>query len=260
MENPSTKTEKVSHETLITCKEKHGEHAWKQSDIEAIDVCVFCGTRRDVWMNDVAHEQGNKILTGNKEIIRGPNGKLMKGTASLNPDGRPVGSRSLTSIVRNALRQPLKAKDPFTGEDIIISGEELFSVMVLENALKKGDREAQRMIWEHLEGKPTQQHRLDIHSPKGYQVDPEREKVITEQFGMYDDQIPMLATPLIAPQTIKEVETVQTTETQQNTPPTPQNTPNQGVQEPPITYDNTQQNNTGVRENTEGQTGGVREA
>lgn len=249
MENPSTKTEKVSHETLITCKEKHGEHAWKQSDIEAIDVCIFCGTRRDVWMNDVAHEQGNKILTGNKEIIRGPNGKLMKGTASLNPDGRPVGSRSLTSIVRNALRQPLKAKDPFTGEDIIISGEELFSVMVLENALKKGDREAQRMIWEHLEGKPTQQHKLEVSGPRGYEIDPEKEKKMQDEFSMF--AVITETEPEIAQNDPVSVETQETAQTPIETPkpsPEPIQVANQVVSEAQPTEYVQQTQQGGVRE------------
>lgn len=249
MENPSTTTENVSRETLITCKEQHGEHAWKQGPIDGVDLCVFCGTRRDVWMNDVAHEQGNKILTGNKEIIRGPNGKLMKGTASLNPDGRPVGSRSLTSIVREALKQPLKAKDPFTGEDIIISGEELFSVMVLENALKKGDREAQRMIWEHLEGKPTQQHKLEVSGPRGYEIDPDKEKKMQDEFSMFEVVTGATQeTAQNAPVSVETQEIAQTPTQPQISSPEPAQVANQGVTEAQPTQYVQETNQGGVRE------------
>jgi hypothetical protein len=232
-----------------------------------MEYCSVCMTRKDVWdegqeKNDIAlnnaEKKPEKDLSKVPEHLRE---HVIKPGEVRNPHGRPKGSKNLTTIVMDLLRaKTYTVKNDANSQTTEITGEQAFAEAILENAIKKKDRESLRMIWEMADGKPTQQHRLDIHSPKGYQVDPEQEKVITEQFGMYDDQIPMLATPLIAPQTIKEVETVQTTEPEQNTPPTPQNTPNQGVQEPPITYDNTQQNNTGVRENTEGQTGGVREA
>jgi hypothetical protein len=265
--------------TKRTCKDDYGKHEWVTHEETLMEYCAVCKLRKDRWVESKGEigpvqDVTTDDLPKNGEITDKTAGKPLEnvpeqlrphvfkeGEPSANPRGRPPGSKNLTTLFREVLRNKVYTlKDEATGKTLKISGETALVEKALENAIKKGDRESIRMIWEMFDGKPTQQHKIEVNGPKGYQVDPDREKMIHEQFGMYDDQIPMLGTPLIAPQPIKEVEMVQSTEPEQNTPPTPQNTPNEGVQEPPITYDNTQQSNTGVRENTPSQTGGVREA
>lgn len=246
--------------TVRTCKDDYGNHEWVKHEDTLMDYCKHCMTRKDVWEVQFPDNNGNKKGNGEYEVGYGkpPKDTQIKPGEVRNPNGRPLGSKNLTTIVMEALKNKVyHIKNDATGQTTEMSGEIAFAEKILEIAIKKGDREALRMIWEMADGKPTQQHKLDIHSPRGYQVDPEREKVITQQFGMYDDQIPTLEPPILAPTDDKQVEIVQTPITPSNTPTTAQNEPNRGVLE---TQPYAEHINTGVREDTQSQTGGVREA
>ena len=134
--------------------------------------------------------------------------------------GRPLGSRNLTSIVMEALaskRLTVKLPD---GTEAVLTGEQAFAEAVLENAIKKKDRESLRMIWEMNDGKPTQQHRLEVNGPKGYEVPAEREAMIISQFDEYD---PLMTPPkaLESSVSLDLAETTQSTQATPNATPTP---------------------------------------
>ena len=110
-----------------------------------------------------------------------------------NTYGRPKGSRNLTTIVMETLRNKrYKIKDSKTGEIKEIDGLQAFAEAVIENALKKKDRESLRMIWEHSDGKPRQKTEIAFGGPKGYEVDLKNEATIIEQFGLVDRYEPVL--------------------------------------------------------------------
>lgn len=137
-----------------------------------------------------------------------------------NTEGRPKGSRNLTSIVMDTLRaKRITVKLP-DGLTTILTGEQAFAEAVLENSIKKKDRESLRMVWEMADGKPTQQHKLEVNGPKGYEVDPNREAMILEQFDAYGEDIaPSKA--LESSVSLELAETTQTTTTPPNATPTP---------------------------------------
>jgi hypothetical protein len=83
-----------------------------------------------------------------QEKERNPDGTFPKGKSG-NPKGRPKG-KSLTNQLREALRE-IEAN---TGEQYDV----LLVKRLLDKAISKGDMKAIQMIWERLEGKPTQQH------------------------------------------------------------------------------------------------------
>ena len=64
-----------------------------------------------------------------------------------NPDGRPKGSKSFTTKVREALECLSEGKGTSVEKDLIEA--------ILKNAIKKGDVQAQRMIWNYLDGMPV---------------------------------------------------------------------------------------------------------
>jgi hypothetical protein len=69
--------------------------------------------------------------------------------------GRPKGSKSLTTILREIINEPIERIDKKTGlKDVKPTSEWLMSVMV-RDALK-GDLRAIREILDRLEGRPTQ--------------------------------------------------------------------------------------------------------
>lgn len=69
--------------------------------------------------------------------------------------GRPKGSRSLTTILREIIDEPLERIDKKTGlKDVKPTSEWLMSVMVRDGL--KGDLRAIREILDRLEGRPLQ--------------------------------------------------------------------------------------------------------
>lgn len=112
--------------------------------------------------------------------------------ARRNTSGRPRGSKNLTTLVMETLRNKrYKIKSPVTGEIEEIDGLQAFAEAVLENAIKKKDRESLRMIWEYADGKPQQKTDLSVGGPKGYEVDPETERRYLEQFGFVNRYEPI---------------------------------------------------------------------
>lgn len=250
-----------------TCKDVYGLHTWEKHEETLQEYCKHCFTRKDVW------EQENKTATENtvQKQQESKQPEHLKPFAfqpgqSGNPNGRPKGSKNLTTIVMEALRaKKYTIKNEANGQTTEITGEEAFAEAVLENAIKKKDRESLRMIWEMADGKPTQQHKLEVNGPKGYQVDPQRENLIHEQFGMYaPDRVGPVILPethRIAPVAVETQETAQTPDQGTTTPPMAVQEPKTGVSEPqPTNEPSTEQPTAGVQPAQTGNTGGVKEA
>lgn len=68
-----------------------------------------------------------------------------------NPAGKPPGTKNLTTQVREALQKIAKSEN---GEDI--SYETLLVRRILKSSIEGGDNKMIQMIWEHLDGKPSQ--------------------------------------------------------------------------------------------------------
>jgi len=65
-----------------------------------------------------------------------------------NPSGRPVGTKNLTTKVREALEKIAEGED--------YTYEEAFIKSILKKAILDGDTSTQRLIWNYLDGMPTQ--------------------------------------------------------------------------------------------------------
>lgn len=93
----------------------------------------------------------------------------------LNPNGRPKGSKSMKTILRemlelvvdtpkNEIAEQWEAKcNPITKGKMTI--KDALVMKDISNAMKGNDRAAQR-IWEYLEGKPDQHQVLEVKQPQ----------------------------------------------------------------------------------------------
>ena len=237
-----------------TCKDVYGLHTWEKHEETLQEYCKHCFTRKDVW------EQENPqttVKTATKTLDKVPEQlrpHVFQPGNNANPNGRPVGSKNLTTLFREVLRnKKYTVKNEATGQTIEIDGETALVEKALENAIKKGDRESIRMIWEMFDGKPTQQHKLEVSGPKGYEIDPNREKLYQEQFTAVADIPGLPERSQEAQNDTKQAEVVEMPKEEPKTPPTPQNERTAGVTEaqptPHGVTTTTQENNGGgVRE------------
>ncbi|MFA7385815.1 MAG: DUF5681 domain-containing protein [Candidatus Paceibacterota bacterium] len=85
--------------------------------------------------------------TGNIQDIRDVNGRFIKGFSG-NPSGKPTGSKSFTTKVKEALEKIAEGKD--------YTYEEAFIKSILKKAIVDGDSATQRLIWNYLDGMPRQ--------------------------------------------------------------------------------------------------------
>lgn len=82
-----------------------------------------------------------------------------------NPAGRPKGSRSFTTKVREALEKIADGKD--------YTYEEAFIKSILKKAIVDGDSTIQRLIWNYLDGMPIQKLAGDPNNPLIIQISKE---------------------------------------------------------------------------------------
>lgn len=81
------------------------------------------------------------LESSKKQVKRNAKGQIMKGYSG-NPNGRPLKGYSITEMIREML-----ASDPDKKAQLGRS--------IMEKALS-GDTTSQKMIWEHMDGKPKQ--------------------------------------------------------------------------------------------------------
>lgn len=65
-----------------------------------------------------------------------------------NSKGRPVGCRSMTTLVREALESGLGLNTSKSLQDLLVQ-------RILDKAINKGDTRMIQIIWEHLDGRPN---------------------------------------------------------------------------------------------------------
>lgn len=84
-----------------------------------------------------------------------------KGDPNINLAGRPIGAKNFTTKVREALEAISDEKDK---DGKIISKERQLIESIIENAVVKKDITAQKLIWNYLDGMPSQsiQHSGEI--------------------------------------------------------------------------------------------------
>jgi hypothetical protein len=76
---------------------------------------------------------------------------MMKGTAALNPAGKPKGTRHLSTLLMEALLKQARNKD---GEELEETHADLLIKRVLKDAIDKG--KGVELIFDRVEGKPDQ--------------------------------------------------------------------------------------------------------
>ncbi len=85
--------------------------------------------------------------TGEIQGNRNPDGTFKEGMSG-NPAGKPVGARSFTTKVREALAKIAEGKD--------YTYEEAFIKAILKKSIIDQDTGMMRTVWEQLDGKPLQ--------------------------------------------------------------------------------------------------------
>lgn len=176
------------------CRHSYGLHQWTKHEETLMEFCSVCKIRKDVW--EEAQGADKHVTPVTDETTSNNVEKSLENVPEqLRPHvfqegnkmgkGRPPGSKNITTLFREALRtKEYTLKDEATGRTLKITADRALVEKALENAIKKGDRESIRMIWEMLDGKPVQQHKLDVNGPKGYEIDPEREAIYLDQFDV----------------------------------------------------------------------------
>ena len=81
--------------------------------------------------------------------------KMKKGM-TLNPNGRPKGSKNRSTIARHWLDVNQKLKNPLTGQDEVMSQEDLMTLALIKKA-REGDVNAYKALLDSGYGAPTQQ-------------------------------------------------------------------------------------------------------
>ena len=92
----------------------------------------------------------------NEQNLRPP----WKPGESGNPKGKAVGTKSITTLIREALEEVVKLKD---GTESV--AKRLLVKRILDKAIDKGDVRMIQMIWEQLDGRPNQ--KIDLIAELG---------------------------------------------------------------------------------------------
>jgi hypothetical protein len=79
-------------------------------------------------------------------------GSFKKDDPRINREGRPVGAKSFTSKVKEALEKIAEGKE--------YTYEEAFIKSILKSAIVDGDASTQKLIWNYMDGLP--QAKLDV--------------------------------------------------------------------------------------------------
>ncbi len=111
----------------------------------------------------------NREETGIKQEIRDEQGRFIPGVSG-NPNGRPAGTRSFTTKVKEALEKIAEGKD--------YSYEEAFIKTILKKGIIDGDSAIIKLIWNYLEGTPTE--RIDLSS-KGEKIEAVQFEIIKKE-------------------------------------------------------------------------------
>lgn len=81
--------------------------------------------------------------------------KMQKGT-TLNPNGRPKGSKNRSTIAKYWLEMEQKITNPLTGENELISQEDAMTLALIKKA-REGDTNAYKALMDSGYGAPVQQ-------------------------------------------------------------------------------------------------------
>lgn len=85
------------------------------------------------------------VKAGEIQVKRNPNGTFPKGVSG-NPDGKPVGTRHMTTILKEALIKVSEDKGTSTDKEI---------VRTLAEKAVLGDMQAMKLIFNYMDGMPA---------------------------------------------------------------------------------------------------------
>lgn len=102
----------------------------------------------------------NPENTGEIQIVKPKKDTKFKKGQSGNPKGKPLGSLSLTAIIKKKLQTVYKIKNPKEKRQAI----ELLADRIIENGIVNGSERTQEKIWAYLDGQPRQT--VDIGADK----------------------------------------------------------------------------------------------
>jgi len=95
----------------------------------------------------------NPLNNGEKKVLRSEEGKILPGSAPLNPAGKPKGTKHLTTLLFTALQK--QAKDGKTYQDLLVE-------RILNDAIIKGKGDIIKLAMNYVDGMPDQA--IDISS------------------------------------------------------------------------------------------------
>jgi hypothetical protein len=118
-------------------------------------------------MNDISEEK--PVNAGDVQGTRNDKGQFVPGVSG-NPKGKEKGTRNFTTKVKEALETIAEGKD--------YTYEEAFIKSILKKAIVDGDSSTQKLIWNYLDGMPSQS--VDLKGSLDIFIDPEQKKVIED--------------------------------------------------------------------------------
>lgn len=92
------------------------------------------------------------LNNGEKKVLRNEKGQIEKGSAPLNPAGKPLGSKHLSTLLWNALLERAKKEDGTLSEKTYA---ELVIQRLLNDNIKYGKRT--ELIFDRIEGQAKQE-------------------------------------------------------------------------------------------------------
>ena len=98
---------------------------------------------------------------------------LFKKGQSGNPKGRPEGTFSLLTLLKQELQKVPEGQDKKTYADLIVK-------RMLKQAIEKGDQQQIKLIWNYIEGMPRQDLNVDVKTQKIEEVVEATKKLLDE--------------------------------------------------------------------------------
>lgn len=97
----------------------------------------------------------NPVNNGEKAVVRNDKGQIVAGSAALNPAGKPIGTKHLSTKLYNALQDTTMVTGP-DGIKTKKSYGDLLIQRIIKDSIEKGNTSLINMVMAYIDGAPQQ--------------------------------------------------------------------------------------------------------